>query len=144
MRYAYVFKDTQPEFVSALSAGEGSPLEPLLHIVIIWRRDANHLKYEWLPNGWVDAAQDERVWNETRRHLEKTIKKLLRATEALPYAAVIGELADEHAQVHILFSDLDDEIPTFYCSICILDLCSFGCTLVLYLDTSICRSYILS
>ncbi|XP_014481726.1 PREDICTED: dnaJ homolog subfamily C member 16 [Dinoponera quadriceps] len=98
VRYAYVFKDTQPEFVSALSAGEGSPLEPLLHIVIIWRRDANHLKYEWLPNGWVDAAQDERIWNETRRHLEKTIQRLLRATEALPYAAVIGELADEHAQ----------------------------------------------
>lgn len=102
VRYAYVFKDTQPEFVSALSAGEGSPLEPLLHIVIIWRRDANHLKYEWLPNGWVEAAQDERVWNETRRHLQKTIQKLLRATEALPYAAVIGELADEHAQVCVL------------------------------------------
>lgn len=102
VRYAYVFKDTQPEFVSALSAGEGSPLEPLLHIVIIWRRDANHLKYEWLPHGWVEAVQDDRVWNETRRHLEKTIQKLLRATEALPYAAVVGELTDEHAQVYFL------------------------------------------
>ncbi|EFN79950.1 dnaJ homolog subfamily C member 16 [Harpegnathos saltator] len=98
VRYTYIFKDTQPEFVSALSASEDSPLEPLSHIVIIWRRDANHLKYEWLPNGWADAAQDERIWNETRRHLEKTIQKLLRATEALPYAAVIEELADEHAQ----------------------------------------------
>lgn len=102
VRYAYVFKDTQSEFVSALATGEGSPLEPLLHIVIIWRRDANHLKYEWLPHGWVEAAQDDRIWNETRRHLEKTIQKLLRATEALPYAAVVGELADEHAQVCIL------------------------------------------
>ncbi|XP_029155802.1 dnaJ homolog subfamily C member 16 [Nylanderia fulva] len=98
VRYAYVFKDTQSEFVSALAAGEGSPLEPLLHIVIIWRRDANHLKYEWLPHGWIEATQDDRIWNETRRHLEKTIQKLLRATEALPYAAVVGELADEHAQ----------------------------------------------
>ncbi|XP_024875532.1 dnaJ homolog subfamily C member 16 [Temnothorax curvispinosus] len=98
VRYAYVFKDTQPEFVSALSTGEGSPLEPLLHIVIIWRRDANHLKYEWLPHGWVEVVQDDRIWNETRRHLEKTIQRLLRATEALPYAAVVGELADEHAQ----------------------------------------------
>lgn len=98
VRYAYVFKDTQSEFVSALAAGEGSPLEPLLHIVIIWRRDANHLKYEWLPHGWVEATQDDHIWNETRRHLEKTIQKLLRATEALPYAAVVGELADEHAQ----------------------------------------------
>lgn len=97
-----MFKDTQSEFVSALAAGEGSPLEPLLHIVIIWRRDANHLKYEWLPHGWIEATQDDRIWNETRRHLEKTIQKLLRATEALPYAAVVGELADEHAQVYIL------------------------------------------
>lgn len=97
-----MFKDTQSEFVSALSAGEGSPMEPLLHIVIIWRRDANHLKYEWLPHRWVEAVQDDRIWNETRRHLEKTIQRLLRATEALPYAAVVGELADEHAQVHIL------------------------------------------
>lgn len=76
-------------------------MEPLLHIVIIWRRDANHLKYEWLPHGWVEVVQDDRIWNETRRHLEKTIQRLLRATEALPYAAVVGELADEHAQVCI-------------------------------------------
>ncbi|XP_043250790.1 dnaJ homolog subfamily C member 16 [Colletes gigas] len=98
VRYTYVFKDTQPEFVSALSTGEGSPLEPLLHIVIIWRRDANHLKYEWLPTGWIEAAQDEGQWNETRHNLEQTIQRLLRASEALPYAAVVGELADEHAQ----------------------------------------------
>ncbi|XP_076249530.1 dnaJ homolog subfamily C member 16 l(3)80Fg [Calliopsis andreniformis] len=98
VRYTYVFKDTQPEFVSALSTGEGSPLEPLLHIVIIWRRDANHLKYEWLPIGWIEAAQDENQWNETRRNLEQTLQRLLRASEALPYAAVVGELADEHAQ----------------------------------------------
>ncbi|KOC69315.1 DnaJ like protein subfamily C member 16 [Habropoda laboriosa] len=98
VRYTYVFKDTQPEFVSALSTGEGSPLEPLLHIVIIWRRDANHLKYEWLPTVWIEAAQDETQWNETRRNLEQTIQRLLRASEALPYAAVVGELADEHAQ----------------------------------------------
>jgi len=109
-----VFKDTQSEFVSALAAGEGSPLEPLLHIVIIWRRDANHLKYEWLPHGWIEATQDDRIWNETRRHLEKTIQKLLRATEALPYAAVVGELADEHAQVYILII----YNPNIICNLC--------------------------
>ncbi|XP_012282592.1 dnaJ homolog subfamily C member 16 [Orussus abietinus] len=98
VRYTYVFKETQPAFVSALSGGEGSPLEPLLHIVIIWRRDANHLKYEWLPTGWIEATQDENQWNETRRNLEQTIQRLLRVSEALPYAAEVGELADEHAQ----------------------------------------------
>ncbi|XP_015179944.1 PREDICTED: dnaJ homolog subfamily C member 16 isoform X1 [Polistes dominula] len=98
VRYTYVFKDTQPEFVSALSAGEGSPLEPLMHIVIIWRRDANHLKYEWLSKGWFEAAQDENKWNETRHTLEQTLQRLLCASEALSYAAIVGELADEHAQ----------------------------------------------
>lgn len=101
VRYTYVFKDTQPEFVSALTAGEGSPLEPLMHIVIIWRRDANHLKYEWLSKGWFEAAQDENQWNETRHTLEQTIQRLLCASEALPYTAIVGELADEHAQVYI-------------------------------------------
>lgn len=99
-----MFKETQPEFVSALSAGEGTPLDPLLHIVIIWRRDANHLKYEWLPSGWIEAAHDEKQLNETRRNLEHTLQRLLRVSEALPYAAKVEELADEHAQVREYFS----------------------------------------
>lgn len=78
-------------------------MDPLLHIVIIWRRDANHLKYEWLQNGWLDPNQDENRWNETRRDLEKTIQRLLRSSEALPYAAEVGELADEHALVLLRF-----------------------------------------
>ncbi|XP_015511328.2 dnaJ homolog subfamily C member 16 [Neodiprion lecontei] len=98
VRYTYVYKETQPEFVSALSSGEGSPLEPLLHIVIIWRRDTNHLKYEWLPNGWFVTTQGDAQWNETRQGLEQTIQRLLRTSEALPYAAEVGELTDEHAQ----------------------------------------------
>lgn len=74
-------------------------MDPLLHIVIIWRRDANNLKYEWLPNGWIDGNQNEDRWNESRQNLEKAIQRLLRTTEALPYAAEVGELADEHALV---------------------------------------------
>lgn len=95
-----MYKETQPEFVSALSKSENSPLDPLLHIVIIWRRDSSHLKYEWLPNDWMEATRDENQWNETRRDLEQTLQKLLRASEALPYAAEVSELADEHAQVN--------------------------------------------
>lgn len=99
VRYTYVFKERQPEFVSALAAGEGSPLEPLSHVVIIWRRDANHVKYEWLSSGWVGSSKDDNQWNETRQNLERTIQRLLRASEALPYAAILRELDDEHAQV---------------------------------------------
>lgn len=99
VRYTYVFQEAQPEFVLALMAGEKSPLNPLLHVVIIWRRDASQVKYEWLPNGWQDAIKDDHTWNETRQNLEQTIQKCLKASESLPYTAVVGELADEHALV---------------------------------------------
>ncbi|XP_066997779.2 dnaJ homolog subfamily C member 16 [Anabrus simplex] len=95
VRFTYIFQERQAEFVSAL-AGEGSPAEPVLHVVIIWRRDASHIKYEWLPHTWNGAESQE--WNETRDRLESTIQRLLHASEALSYEAVIKELIDEHAQ----------------------------------------------
>ena len=67
--------------------GEGSPAEPVLHVVIIWRRDANHIKYEWLPHTWNGAKSQE--WNETRDRLESTLQRLLHASEALSCEAVI-------------------------------------------------------
>lgn len=96
VRFAYIFQERQTEFVSALSNGEGSPAEPVLHVAIIWRRDHNHIKYEWLPHTWSGAKSHE--WNETRDHLESTIQRLLRASGALSCEAVIKELIDEHAQ----------------------------------------------
>ncbi|GFG31560.1 hypothetical protein Cfor_00470 [Coptotermes formosanus] len=96
VRFAYIFQERQTEFVSALANGEGSPAEPVLHVAIIWRRDHNHIKYEWLPRTWSGAKSHE--WNETRDHLESTIQRLLRASGALSYEAVIKELIDEHAQ----------------------------------------------
>ncbi|XP_063228337.1 dnaJ homolog subfamily C member 16 isoform X2 [Bacillus rossius redtenbacheri] len=96
VRYAYVFQERQAEFVSALTGGEGSPAEPLLHVVFIWRRDASHIKYEWLSRSWTMSSSQE--WNETRERLEATIQRLLHDSEALSYEAVVQELIDEHAQ----------------------------------------------
>ncbi|KAJ9586685.1 hypothetical protein L9F63_019723, partial [Diploptera punctata] len=96
VRFTYIFQEKQTEFVSALANGEGSPAEPVLHVVIIWRRDANHIKYEWLPHTWNGAKSQE--WNETRDRLESTLQRLLHASEALSCEAVIKELIDEHAQ----------------------------------------------
>lgn len=73
--------------ISCFTIGEGSPAEPVLHVAIIWRRDHNHIKYEWLPRTWSGAKSHE--WNETRDHLESTIQRLLRASGALSYEAVI-------------------------------------------------------
>ncbi|KAL7306855.1 hypothetical protein TKK_0001016 [Trichogramma kaykai] len=97
VRYAYLFKETQPQFLSALMASESSPSDPLHHIVIIWRRDSSHVKYEWFKSAWSQVTSNEDQWNQTRLNLEQNIKKLLRSNEALPYAAEVQELSDEHA-----------------------------------------------
>ena len=65
-----------------------APEEPSLHIVVIWRRDASHLKYEWAPHEWQASSSNE--WNETRALLESTIDRLLRASEALSYETVVN------------------------------------------------------
>ncbi|XP_071446764.1 dnaJ homolog subfamily C member 16 isoform X1 [Hetaerina americana] len=95
VRFAYVFQERQPEFVGTLTNGQGTPAEPVLHVVIIWRRDTHHIKYEWLHGEWDVSRQQ---WNETRDQLEATIQRLLHASEALSYEAVVKELIDEHAQ----------------------------------------------
>lgn len=91
-------------------------VEPLLSVVIIWRRDTSHVKYEWLMEKW----EAEENLNDTAQKLESTISRLLRSTEALPYEAFVKvflcghlvslllinrvtlcdlqELFDEHAQ----------------------------------------------
>jgi DnaJ family protein C protein 16 len=73
----------------------------LHHIVIIWRRDSSHIKYEWFNIDWTETTTDDNQWNETRLNLEQTIQRLLRASEALTYAAEVQELTDEHALVKI-------------------------------------------
>ena len=68
-------------------AGEGSPEEPGLHVVIIWRRDTQVLKYEWLSEGWGDSERPR--WNESRERLGSTIQRLLQSSEALSYETVV-------------------------------------------------------
>lgn len=69
-----------------LILGEGSPAESTLHIVILWRRDSSHIKYEWLPSG-LDSSADQ--WNDTKSHLETTIQRLLQSNAALSGEAIV-------------------------------------------------------
>jgi len=70
-----------------LFAGGGSPPEPSLHVVILWRRDASHIKYEWLSSA-LDVSQ----WNDTKQALESTLQRLLHSSQALSYEAVVKVL----------------------------------------------------
>ncbi|KAJ3642615.1 hypothetical protein Zmor_025378 [Zophobas morio] len=93
VRFAYIYHDKQAEFVNSLIP-EGEFVEPLLRIVILWRRDTSHIKYEWITDKW----EWETNLNQTTQKLDSTISRLLRSSEALTYEAFVNDLFDEHAK----------------------------------------------
>lgn len=96
VRFAYIYKDKQSDFVNALSR-QGRPDDTLLRLVIIWRRDTRHIKYEWIHETTLHNNQQqqdnettyEMSVNETRQKLDGVIQKLLRPSEALSYEAEV-------------------------------------------------------
>lgn len=95
VRFAYIYHDRQEEFVKALMPPDGREnVEPVLRIVLIWRRDTSHVKYEWLEDKW----ESEQMFNQTSAKLESTIRRLLHTSEALTYEALVNDLFDEHAK----------------------------------------------
>lgn len=116
--YAYVYAHKQPAFIHALVNGSGSDISEIEHrIVIIWRREATRIQYEWLNQSWptcshaqctsdhatADPAMKDELFkyherlNETKRALEQLIKRLLKPTEVMAYEAHVQELLDEAA-----------------------------------------------
>lgn len=95
VRYTYIFREKQVEFMNALTAGSGSPVETNHHIVILWRKDQNHLKYEWLEGGWEVEPEKH---NTSREVLKETVQRLLHSNQPMTYETVVQELFDEHAQ----------------------------------------------
>ena len=103
VRYTYIFREKQHKFLNALTAGKvnkncletfkknsfvftgvGPPEASDLHIVIIWRQDRTHLKYEWLNEKWKQADR-----NRSKEILKSTISKLLFSEEPLRFEAEI-------------------------------------------------------
>lgn len=64
---------------------EGQLIEPLLGIVILWRKDTSRVKYEWLSSKW----EIEENLNDTTSLLESTINRLLRSSEKPTYEAFV-------------------------------------------------------
>lgn len=88
----FSFKDKQIEFINAIS--KGSTEEKLLHIVIIWRRDISHIKYEWVSGADLDIEKSppetrEQFLNFTKKKLDSAIHRLLKTSEALSYEAFV-------------------------------------------------------
>ncbi|XP_046965238.1 dnaJ homolog subfamily C member 16 [Vanessa cardui] len=114
LKYAYVYAHAQPDFVDALANGSGIDISTLEHrIVVIWRREATRIQYEWLNETWPTCSQcrpdeleegaargeeavryHERL-NETKRALEQLVKRLLKPNEVVAYETRVKELVDE-------------------------------------------------
>lgn len=59
----------------------------VLNVVILWRKDVNRVKYEWLPGRWNSHVSPQ--WNETKKTLESTISRLLRTDQSLTSEALV-------------------------------------------------------
>ncbi|XP_032575397.1 dnaJ homolog subfamily C member 16 isoform X1 [Drosophila sechellia] len=97
VRFAYIFKESQPDFIKAIS--KGSFKDSLIQIVIIWRRDKKRIKYDWVyvakQNG---NSSPEHLINSTKGQISNAVKKLLKNSEALCYEAIVENLFNEHSQ----------------------------------------------
>ncbi|XP_041673653.1 dnaJ homolog subfamily C member 16 [Drosophila eugracilis] len=97
VQFAYMFKETQPNFVQSIS--KGSFEKSLLQIVIIWRRNNKHIKYEWVfvakRNDTVVAGN---LTNSTENDISYTLKRLLKSSEGFKYESIVQKLFDEHSK----------------------------------------------
>ncbi|CAG9760162.1 unnamed protein product [Ceutorhynchus assimilis] len=92
VRFAYIYHRRQAHFISALRP-DGENMEPLLRIVLFWRRDTSLIRYEWAPVRW----ELESNLNNSHEKLAETIVRLLKSSETFPYEAYVTDLFDEHA-----------------------------------------------
>lgn len=87
VKFAYIYKEKQKDFIHALSINHED--DKTLKLVIIWRRDAKHVQYEWITDATleetVSVEQDEENYNQTKRKIDETIQKLLKSTQALAF-----------------------------------------------------------
>ena len=70
VRFTYVFKDIQSNFVQALTS-EGQSNEDL-NLAIVWRKESKKLHYEWFKQVW-SSSQDELIANKTVTELKVNI-----------------------------------------------------------------------
>ncbi|XP_013775072.1 dnaJ homolog subfamily C member 16-like isoform X2 [Limulus polyphemus] len=95
VRFMFIFKEKQEEFVNALSTGEGAPEKPDLHVVILWRQEFDKVRYQWLEAKWSIKPD---AMNNTKKKLEENLQQLIQTTEGLPYHAKVASLSDEQAR----------------------------------------------
>lgn len=83
-RFMYINHEKQSHFIQQLTTDAlGSPSSsPVLHIVIIWRREYDRILYEWLDSPWNPS--DFLHFNMTRTDLYNLLIGLSKDLETLP------------------------------------------------------------
>ncbi|ERL93213.1 dnaJ homolog subfamily C member 16 [Dendroctonus ponderosae] len=92
VQFTYIYHKRQAHFINALRPNDQF-VEPLLRILLFWRRDNSLVKYEWSPVKW----EIENHLNNSHEKLAETILRLLKSTENFQYEAHVTDLFDEHA-----------------------------------------------
>lgn len=92
VKFAYIYKDKQQDFINALAVKSGFD-NTLLKVVVIWRRDMKHVKYEWVLDAnleeTTDIGVDENNFNKTKQKIDETISKLLKSTFEMTFEAEV-------------------------------------------------------
>ncbi|XP_060584004.1 dnaJ homolog subfamily C member 16-like [Ruditapes philippinarum] len=92
VQFAYVYEDTQQDFIRSLSKGKQLQSgENKLKVAILWRIEKYQMKYEWLETGW--EPENERHCGST---LEKRLNLLLTTDTVMPYKVTPPQLFNEH------------------------------------------------
>lgn len=96
VRFTYIYRETQYQFVDALMNGNSSsePDENTLKLTIIWRFDKKQMNYEWVEPGWSMDSQRNAL---TRENLEKRLQQLFTNTDRLLHTAMLPDLYNEHS-----------------------------------------------
>ena len=94
VRFAYVLKDIQSEFVGALTQPEQEKQD--LNVAIFWRQEEKKLKYEWFGQVWTPVED-----NKTQEELKATLKRLLSPNEILSHDTVLK--VDVVTAVYVIF-----------------------------------------
>lgn len=96
-RFMYVYRERQAEFVRALSEGfKKGNIYRGVHVVVFWRREADHVYYEWLDNEW--DLIDSTYVNETRAKLAGLLTRLSQNSAQFSNYARLPSVIDESAK----------------------------------------------
>ena len=83
-------QEKQVNFVNAIC--KGSTEDKTLQIVIIWRRDTSHIKFEWIDGAKLQNEKHQsegQFVNVTKAKIDLAIQRLLQTSEALASEAFV-------------------------------------------------------